>query len=70
MKYESLLNPRSQVTIAWSLIGFSLLGWPLSALTVAREEPQVILAISWLALIFSGYSALVAAHADKHIQEK
>jgi hypothetical protein len=31
------------------LVG-SLIGWPLTALTVAKDEPQFILALSWLAI--------------------
>lgn len=68
--YNGLLSPKAQVRTAWLFIIFSIVGWPISALTVARAEPPVILAISWLALLFSGYSSLVAARADKHIREK
>ena len=28
----------------------SLIGWPLSALTFAKDEPQFILGLSWLAI--------------------
>ena len=65
-----LLDPRIQEWVSWFIIISSIIGWPVSAMTVAKNEPFVILSISWLALIYSGYSALVAAQADKHIQQK
>lgn len=67
---DKLLKPKYQIWMSWFIIISSIIGWPLSALTVAKDEPLVILSISWLALIYSGYSALVAAQADKHIQDK
>lgn len=63
-------NPKVQVGLSIAIIVGSLIGWPVSALSVAKEEPQIILAISWLALIFSGYSSLVAALVDKKLDDK
>lgn len=67
---KKLMSPKGQEIASWFIIISSLIGWPVSALTIAKDEPLIILSISWLALIYSGYSALVAAQADKHIQEK
>lgn len=67
---KKVMHPRGQIAFSWFIILSSIVGWPLSALTVAKDEPFVILSISWLALIYSGYSALVAAQADKHIRQK
>lgn len=68
--YKKIMNPKAQEYFSWFIIVSSLIGWPLSALTIAKDEPFIILSISWLALIYSGYSALVAAQADKHIRNK
>lgn len=67
---NKIINPKNQIRVSWFIIISSIIGWPVSALTIAKEEPFIILSISWLALIYSGYSALVAAQADKHIREK
>lgn len=67
---KKILTPEAQEFTSWLIIISSAIGWPLSALTVAKDEPFIILSISWLALIYSGYSALVASQADKHIREK
>lgn len=62
--YNAITHPYVQITIGWTMVIFGLIGWPSSALTVAREEPPVILGISWLAIIFAGYSVVAAGHAD------
>jgi len=44
------------------LVAVSLIGWPVTALTVARGEPQFILALSWLAITLTAVD--VAATTD------
>lgn len=44
------MSPKARVRGAWVLLGLSLVGWPASALTFAKEEPQFILGLSWLAI--------------------
>jgi hypothetical protein len=39
-----------RVRFAVILLALSVLGWPLSALTLARDEPQTVLGLSWLAI--------------------
>jgi len=46
------------------LIG-SLIGWPLTALTVAKDEPQVVLALSWIAIILTAVDGLWVAQVDE-----
>lgn len=67
---KKIMSPNGQVYFSTFIILSSLIGWPVSAVTIAKDEPFVILSISWLALIYSGYSALVSSQADKHIREK
>lgn len=68
--YHKVTSPAVQQGVAWTIIIGSLIGWPISAFTVAKGEPPILLAISWLALTFGGYGALVAAIADKHARKK
>lgn len=42
-----------RVKAAWTLLFACLIGWPLSALTLASEEPPFILGLSWLAIILT-----------------
>lgn len=43
---------------AFALLLGSLIGWPVSALTVARHEPQFILGLSWLAITLTALDLL------------
>lgn len=45
------MSPKVRVWAAWALVAVCLVGWPLSALTVARGEPPFILALSWIAIL-------------------
>lgn len=48
------------------LVG-SLIGWPVTALTVAQDEPQFVLGLSWLAIVIESSSLLTASqvHEDQ-----
>ncbi len=39
-----------RVIVAWIGLGLSLVLWPVSQLTIAKDEPFVTLALSWLAI--------------------
>jgi hypothetical protein len=43
---------------AWILLIGGLVGWPLSAFTWAKEEPQFILGLSWLAIVLTAVDIL------------
>ena len=47
-----------EVVGAWILLVVSLLGWPVSMLTWAKDEPATVLGLSWLALTFTAYDIL------------
>jgi hypothetical protein len=64
-----LLTPPAQVRLAQVLLVTALVGWPLSALTIAREEPQVVLGLSWLALILTAHNTLVTSVTSKKVHE-
>lgn len=62
------MSARGKVRFAWCLIVFALVGWPLSAFTVASEEPQVVLALSWIAILLGGVTALF--EAQTHVKQE
>jgi hypothetical protein len=39
------------VRAAWALLAVTLVAWPVTALTVFRQEPQGILGLSFLAIV-------------------
>lgn len=58
---------RARTIAAWVLLLGSLLGWPVSAFTFARDEPPFILGLSWLAIVISSAELLTASqvHEDQ-----
>lgn len=50
--------------IAWVLLIGSLIGWPVTQLTIAQDEPPVILGLSWAALAYAAMAALFAARGN------
>jgi uncharacterized membrane protein YfcA len=55
------VRPRHRIRLAWVLLGSSLIGWPLSALTLAKSEPQFVLGLSWLAIALTALDVLFTA---------
>lgn len=49
---------RARLISAWTLLVGSLIGWPVSALTVAKDEPPFVLGLSWLAIILTAADLL------------
>lgn len=44
------MTPHRRRQLAAVLLVASIVGWPLSAIWFARNEPQFVLGLSWLAL--------------------
>lgn len=58
---------RARTFLAWALIAGGIVGWPLSALTVAKDEPQFVLGLSWMAIILTALDLLTSSqvHEDQ-----
>jgi uncharacterized membrane protein YfcA len=54
---------------AWCLLLGAILGWPISALTVARTEPPFILGLSWLAIILTALDLLTTSQVHEESKE-
>lgn len=61
------MSPRWRRRAALVLVVVSLIGWPLSAFTWAKDEPQFILALSWLAITLTAVD--VAATTDVRAEQ-
>lgn len=59
------MNPTLQLWLGWGMFSGACIGWPWSALTVAREEPQFILGLSWVAIITTALTFIEAAAVRK-----
>lgn len=52
---------RTRTRIALWALGFSFVGWPVAALTIARDEPQFVLGLSFLAITFTAWDILTSS---------
>lgn len=62
------MNPKIRRAAALVLIVVSLAGWPLSALTVAHDEPQFVLGLSWLAITLTALDVFFTT--DVRVQQE
>jgi uncharacterized membrane protein YfcA len=61
------LSKRLEVVLAWVLLVGSLIGWPLSALTLAKDEPQFVLGLSWLAITLTAADLLKSSRVHRDV---
>lgn len=61
---DFLWDSRVQIYASYVLFFGSVIAWPISALTWAASEPPTILGLSFLALIISAYTTIVAAQVN------
>jgi hypothetical protein len=55
------MNPKWRRRAALALVVVSLVGWPASCLTVAKDEPQFVLGLSWLAITLTAADILATS---------
>lgn len=56
--------------IAWCMFLGGLIGWPATALTIFSDEPQGVLGLSWLAVIFTGYQVLQQTYTTRVVVQE
>ncbi|GAA0494898.1 hypothetical protein Ade02nite_19530 [Paractinoplanes deccanensis] len=56
---------RARTITAWILLFASLIGWPISMVTFAKDEPAAVLSLSWLAIIIEAGSLLTASQVHE-----
>jgi hypothetical protein len=66
---NALMSPKAQLILAWVLLIGSMIGWPLSQLTIARDEPTFTLALSWLAIILGAWNTIVTTQVNKDVTD-
>lgn len=52
---------RARRAIAWVMFAGGIVAWPVSAFTWAKNEPQFVLGLSFLAIIYEGFVAIQIA---------
>jgi hypothetical protein len=61
------MRPRIRRAAALVLVVVTLIGWPLSAMTWASNEPQFVLGLSWLAITLTALD--IAATTDVRAEQ-
>jgi ribose/xylose/arabinose/galactoside ABC-type transport system permease subunit len=61
---------RLRVAAAWVLLVGALVGWPLSMLTVAQDEPPFVLSLSWLAILIEAVTLLTSSQVHEEQGEQ
>jgi hypothetical protein len=56
---------RARTIAAWILLIGSVIAWPVTAVTVFRDEPQGILGLSFLAIILEAGSLLTSSQVHE-----
>lgn len=64
---NTLLSPRMQLIVSWVLLVGSVIGWPLSQLTVAANEPPFILGLSWFAIVLGAFNTIVSCQVNRDV---
>lgn len=62
------MSPQWRRRAAWVLIVICVVGWPGTALTIARAEPPVVLALSWIAILLTACDIL--STQDVRVQQE
>lgn len=54
----------------WIMFVGGIVGWPVTALTLFTNEPQGILGLSWIAVIYSGFQVLQQTYTNKMVDNE
>lgn len=58
-------NRKIRVILGWVLLVAAIIGWPLSAFTLAKTEPQFVLGLSWMAIILEAMNLINTSEIHK-----
>lgn len=61
---------RIRVALAWVFLVGSLIGWPASMLTLAKDEPPFTLSLSWLAISLAAAELLTSSQVHEEQGEQ
>jgi hypothetical protein len=67
---DKLRNPQLRVKLAIAQLVVCIIGWPVTALTVFKTEPQGILGLSWTALILTAIDILATTDTRQQQEEE
>ena len=63
------MPPKVRLYGAWVLLIASLVLWPISMVTFAKEEPKVVLSLSWFAITMTCVDIVSTSDVRKQQEE-
>lgn len=63
------MSPKVRVYVAWVLLVGSLILWPVSLFTFAKDEPKVVLSLSWFAITLTAWDVVNTSDVRKEQDE-
>ena len=63
------MTPRIRKRCAGVLVVAASIGWPLTQLTVARDEPVFTLALSWFAIVLTAADIYLTADVRNEVDD-
>lgn len=65
---DVIFSRRVIQSTAWFAFLGGIAGWPITAITIFKSEPQGILGLSWMAIIYTGFQILQQMHTQKLVE--
>lgn len=57
------------VRFSWGVLAVCIVGWPTTALTVWSNQPQGVMALSWIAIILTAVQTLLTAYVKREVDD-
>jgi len=64
-----LFSRNVAVFTGWTAFLAPIPTWPITSITVFKDEPQGVLGLSWAAIMYGGYQILQNLHTHKEIKD-
>lgn len=55
------------VRFAWGVVIVSVIAWPSTSLTVWADQPQGVMALSWIAILLTAVQTLLTAYVKRDV---
>lgn len=63
------MKPETRVKFAWAQLWLSIVGYPVAALTFAKDEPKAILFLSFYAITITAWDVICTSDARMKLEE-
>jgi hypothetical protein len=57
------------VRFAWASVVVCVVAWPVTAVTIWRTQPQGVMALSWIAILYTAVQTLLTAYVKQDVDD-